>query len=489
MAKKVKYRKDELSEFHDYLENKLSGKDRNAFERRLEKDPFFADALEGFSTISGEEAEQDLERLGVRIDRRIKRKRRIAWYSAAAAVASILIVTTIYFNLGDTRIDKYESLPEMREAGKEQPALVQEEKTHPAKTNTEPGAEESAEENLPIQSGAKTEDRPVTRVVEKGSKGREGAGIPLSPSAAEKGETPDLSASEQNVQAEQNDAIEYFFEKEESDAEISLDKNVVTARPLPTQDAAPAAGTSRRESKKEAVRSPEEADGALPSAISFEVTSAAYDLPRQAYVSGVVRSAEDLQPLPGVSIIVKGTTLGTVSDMDGVFKLDTENVMDKTLVASYVGMEPEEFLAQNDQPLEIAMMPTNTSLDEVVVVAAGAKRMANEAATGQATDIDYDLITDYQSAAPMGGFPEFRAYIDSAMNLPPSLQIPDKALVVLKFVVQKNGSLSDFKVIRSPGQIFADEAIRLVKYGPSWAPATRDGETIEESVRLRISFR
>lgn len=54
-------------------------------------------------------------------------------------------------------------------------------------------------------------------------------------------------------------------------------------------------------------------------------------------VSGVVVSAEDGQPVIGASVIVKGTTIGTVTDFDGKFSLEVPDGQ-KTLQISYVGM-------------------------------------------------------------------------------------------------------------------------------------------------------
>ena len=58
-------------------------------------------------------------------------------------------------------------------------------------------------------------------------------------------------------------------------------------------------------------------------------------------VSGVVISGEDNLPLPGVSIILKGTTSGTVTDVDGAFKLSVNSDQD-VLVFSFVGFLTQE---------------------------------------------------------------------------------------------------------------------------------------------------
>ena len=59
----------------------------------------------------------------------------------------------------------------------------------------------------------------------------------------------------------------------------------------------------------------------------------------------------------------------------------------------------------------------------------------------------------------------------------------------LSFSVHTDGSIDSIKIIRSPGKIFSDEAIRLLRSGPSWQPAEENGQIIEDQVRLRIVFK
>ncbi len=121
MAKKEKYRKPEAGELFRYAEGGMTGRERNAFERRLQKDLFEADAAEGFSGVSREEAEHDLGIAGGRIRRRINRRKRIAWYSAAASFAALMIVGTVFFSLNDTAVQQENVLPELRESASGQP--------------------------------------------------------------------------------------------------------------------------------------------------------------------------------------------------------------------------------------------------------------------------------------------------------------------------------------------------------------------------------
>ena len=83
-------------------------------------------------------------------------------------------------------------------------------------------------------------------------------------------------------------------------------------------------------------------------------------------VTGTVISAEDNEPIIGASIVVKGTTIGTVTDFNGAFSLDVPSSA-KTLVVSFVGMKAQEVGLKSD--LKIILESDNQMLDEVMVVA------------------------------------------------------------------------------------------------------------------------
>lgn len=134
MDKKRKYRITKASDFYDYSEGRLSAEDRNAFERQLQRDPFEEEAAEGLSMVSRSKAETDLKTVSGKIRSRRNRRNRIAWYSIAAAVASILVVTTIFTNIGDSGLEKQSTAPEFSEFTYEQPASPPMEITETEKT-------------------------------------------------------------------------------------------------------------------------------------------------------------------------------------------------------------------------------------------------------------------------------------------------------------------------------------------------------------------
>jgi TonB-linked SusC/RagA family outer membrane protein len=93
----------------------------------------------------------------------------------------------------------------------------------------------------------------------------------------------------------------------------------------------------------------------------------------QTNVTGVVISADDGQPIIGASVVVKGTTHGTITDANGKFSLTVPS-NEKTLIFSYVGMVKQELDAK---PFMRVIMHSNAQqMNEVVVTAMGISREA-----------------------------------------------------------------------------------------------------------------
>jgi TonB-linked SusC/RagA family outer membrane protein len=100
-------------------------------------------------------------------------------------------------------------------------------------------------------------------------------------------------------------------------------------------------------------------------------------------ITGTVTSSEDNSPIPGVSVVVKGTTLGTITNIDGDYQLDVPNDA-QTLMFSFVGMKAME-LPITGTVVNVTMEPDILGLDEVMVVAYGTAR--RESLTGSAAVI------------------------------------------------------------------------------------------------------
>ena len=91
-------------------------------------------------------------------------------------------------------------------------------------------------------------------------------------------------------------------------------------------------------------------------------------------ISGAVRDQSDGTPLIGVSVLVKGTSIGTITDVDGAFTISLPSPEPATLVFSYVGYNSKEVSATGETMLTVDLQPTTTSLNEVVVTGYSTQR-------------------------------------------------------------------------------------------------------------------
>jgi len=109
--------------------------------------------------------------------------------------------------------------------------------------------------------------------------------------------------------------------------------------------------------------------------------------------SGKVLSAEDGQPIIGATVMVKGTTTGTITGVDGDFSISMPGNA-KVLIISYVGMKSAEVEAKSS--MTIKLEPDAQVIDEVVVTAYGTS--TKKAFTGSAKVIKGDKLTKLQSS-------------------------------------------------------------------------------------------
>ncbi len=104
-------------------------------------------------------------------------------------------------------------------------------------------------------------------------------------------------------------------------------------------------------------------------ALSFELDPAAQEA---VAVSGKVTDM-DGEPIPGVNIMIKGTTVGTVTDMDGNYSLSVPDE-GATLVFSFIGFLTEEIYVGTQTTINVSLVPDIKTLDELVVVGYGTQK-------------------------------------------------------------------------------------------------------------------
>jgi hypothetical protein len=329
MKEKNKNRNDTLSDFLRYTRGEMTKREENAFQKKLQKDPFAAEAAEGFSKISPREAADDMDRLGKQLKNRIKPRQRVVYYRIAASVAVLILISSVYLI-----VERNKPATHLSEATVKSTALA-----------------EVTDSNLltgPIVADSK--NLIATPVIE----------------------------AEQQI----------------------------------TNDTIGAALTAKRENP---------------------------------------------------------------------------SITEKTEVPAMIEKKDSNlYIAELNEPGKKSDMALSAT-DETATVGYGAAK-SSRAAAGAVFEAEKEKASYYPPQS-VNGKESFDNYIRENIQKPAISDSVQNAIVIATFIVRSTGSVDSIKVVSSPGNEFSQEAIRLIKEGPAWKPAERNGEKIDDEVRVRIVFK
>ena len=168
-------------------------------------------------------------------------------------------------------------------------------------------------------------------------------------------------------------------------------------------------------------------------------------------------------PLSFATIQLRNNTdRGLVTDKLGNFEIKSnDSTLDVSITS--VGYEEQNVRLRNDITMnKVVLTPSQNAMNEVVVVEGYGTRRAKKEESGFKKP-----TVMVQNAEPNGGWMKYQQYIDSNKNK--QLLIADiTGEVVVSFQVDRAGILSDFKIEKSLTPQYNEEAVRLIKQGPSW---------------------
>lgn len=116
-------------------------------------------------------------------------------------------------------------------------------------------------------------------------------------------------------------------------------------------------------------------------------------LAQNLHITGTVKSAGD--GLPGVSVALKGTSTGTITDIDGKYTINAPG--NGTLIFSFVGMISQEIPIQGQKQIHVDLKDQSVNIDEVVVVAYGVAKKSTF--TGSAVTVKSDVLEKRQTSS------------------------------------------------------------------------------------------
>lgn len=105
-------------------------------------------------------------------------------------------------------------------------------------------------------------------------------------------------------------------------------------------------------------------------------------------------------------------------------------------------------------------------------------------------DVDQIFTIVEETAAPTGGMTAFYEYIKDNLEYPrQARRMGVQGKVFLEFIVDKDGSITDVKVVRGIGAGCDEEAIRILQNSPKWKPAKQRGRPVRQKMTFPINFK
>ncbi len=436
-----------------YLEGTLDDKTMHALEKQALDDPFLAEALEGYALHPADQ-HPALGELQARLEERVApagKVRRLDYKWLAAAAVLLLVTTTAIFIMN-------RPVRPAGEIAQQKDVRVNDSAAASVTADTMAQADAAASQ----APAAAAEQKPVAPTKPAAPRSKETA----RPPALAKGKVLDEPAERRLPAAE------------------------VAAAPAPPPPASNMAVSRMFAEKVDTIRigkyaadSTTYAFQRAPGKVEGVITGAPNKYPNhreerdERLISGVVVDAETGRRLPGVSVVESGTNKGAVTDTAGNFALRVDPANKVKLDFQYIGYEKTNVeVAANNNQLNVKLPARNQALEEVVL--AGYSKPGNNEVNGNRDRVMIRGTSSPSAGKTLAPHPTvsmftYSNYLESRRKLViPGLLESKSGQVRLSFTVMPDSTLKNFNVIESMGDVANKAAIRIIREGPKWVPAS-----------------
>lgn len=188
------------------------------------------------------------------------------------------------------------------------------------------------------------------------------------------------------------------------------------------------------------------------------------------------------EPIMGVTIHSKSNKIGTVSDINGTFKLNGLQIGD-TLIANSIGYKSKEIIISSDTLGSIKLSEDTSTLAEVVV-----SSQPNEIRSNLKPSMVVKSMN--QEAKPEIGWENFDNFLLNSVRRTGAVSTLDfDETVRLKITVEADGKLSKIKVENSLNEAENEKIITAIEKGPKWLPAIIKGKKVKKEVVREIKIK
>ena len=431
----------------DYIRGLRKGKEAHRLEKESMKDPFLADAMDGYGQVEGNH-EQRIGQLRMQVSARATKKRNLSKkqnsYAVTWSIAACLVIgigISCYFLFLKKRMtdDVFIAKEEIPSAVFE-PISPKEEISSLAETKIKQDSTPAIPATPTVPATPQKEIALATAKVKTDSTPASEDSTPVSEITARQANKKDMIAKIQATSQPQQGTppVATMPVMEEVSEETAALQEVIA-----TMD------TFESESDKK-----------------MKLAKVATILPQKNMIKGRVTD-EKGEPLIGASVTYKGTNIGTITNMNGEFSLVKKDDK-KRLTAEYIGYNPVEIRIDTNRTMLIAMNENKQALNEVVVVGYGAKKNKKSTTTGNVVTVKEQAKKEI-TPQPVIGKRSYQKYLKENLVRPTDDNCKDiKGEVVLSFFVDEEGKPQNITVIHGLCEFADKEAIRLVKEGPKW---------------------
>ena len=432
----------------------LSGAGRASDERALDAamrdDPFLAEAMEGYRAFADADHEKNLARLRSRLQEKSAQRRPGGLHflpRAVAIAASVLVLGGMGWWIFR------ESPGDQMLSQKDTPVNI------PANPETDQPIAQ-LEQEVPAVAEETAPPTPTTRY-RYNRRSKELDVVPITPALDEQAYVLDgLSADDAALSGAKTEAADEVAKPPALVVPSDNQRDVATYMPAPESAAPATPGKRAREEAKKDVAS---------------AAKAAKEKQQNPLRNLKGRVTDDAgEPLIGVSVVVEGTARGAVTDVEGNFNLPLSGD-EQRLLFQYTGFDPVIAPIEDQGPLNVTMKANAMALDEVVVSSFEKKQSKAQG-----------VYKAPATAAPVGGTEAYETYLTQNLRYPDAARKKGiQGVVKLRFTVNRDGKLSNFKILQPLNDDCDKEAIRLIKEGPAWQI---NGDARKVQVEWEIRF-
>jgi len=441
-----------------WLKGEATWKEENQLSKLAEEDAFLADALQGYQSVPESDHSAKIEKLREKLS---PDQKKVAIFSlplmrVAASIAIIVfaIATLWYLNrepqnkLADVSMETQEEAE--KGSGTEKESIA--EKVEPQMTQTQ------------IAEEAKAESPPaVTAPGQKASRGKK---------ALEKGSP---SKREKDLNTEKSDVAESPLRETEPSPpvdEIALDESA-----FENEKAEPAPAVE----EEAEMMAFEDAVVTVPQEAQRKEETVADDMipEKPRLIIGRVLDSNN-EPLIGANIVVPGSAKGTLTDIDGNYRLEVPEGFNEIEV-SYTGYGN---LRQNLGAFDTMDFVLDEALELSEVVVTAYQEEKKKAATSKSNSQVAGKAKAISPPKPKGGFKKFDRYLRKNMQYPAAAKNASiEGKVIVDFLLDTEGKPTVFTIVQALGYGCDEEAIRLLREGPKWY--ARQGQKVNYTIYFK----